>query len=62
MSAFKWAGWFIVVLLSVAALAILGLAIGGTVTMFALLFLGLVGEGLWVRWRVTHGSPPPPHR
>jgi hypothetical protein len=62
MGALKWTIWFVVVLLSVAALAILGLAIGGTVTMLALLFLGLVAEGMWVWWKVTHRPPTPPLR
>jgi hypothetical protein len=61
MNVLKWTAWFVVVLLSVVALAILGLAIGGLVAMFAVLFLGLVAEGMWVWWRITHQPLTAPH-
>jgi hypothetical protein len=57
MNVLKWTAWFVVVLLSVVALSILGLALGGLVAMFAVLFLVLVAEGMWVWWRITHQTP-----
>ena len=53
MKVLSWFALFVLVLLSVVALAVLGLSIGGPVAMFALLFLALVAEGIWVWRKVT---------
>ena len=54
MNVLKWTAWFVEVLLSVVALSISGLALGGLVALFAVLFLGMVSEVMWVWWRITH--------
>jgi hypothetical protein len=46
--------------LAVAALTIFGLAVGGWIAAYALLFLLLVGVGMWVSWKLTH-RPPTSH-
>jgi hypothetical protein len=51
---------FVLLLSVVTAVTLLGIAIGGLVAAFALLFLLLVGEGVWVWWKVSN-RPPTSH-
>ena len=60
MNVLKGATEFVVVVLAVTALTLLGLAIGGPIAAYALLFLLLVGVGIWVRWKLSH-RPPTSH-
>lgn len=60
MNLLKVAAEFVVTVLTVAALTVLGLAIGGPIAAYALLFLLLVGVGMWVHWKLSH-RPPTSH-